>query len=51
VVAQTRGIHTESLQYLAQLELKENVMSITEASTATEQQIEISEQQNLEQQK
>ncbi len=51
VLVQTGGGNTESLQNFAQPELEENVLPLTDASTQTEQQIEINEQQNSEQQK
>jgi hypothetical protein len=51
VVAQTGGSNPYSLQIFAQPDFEENVVSVADVSTQTEQLIEINEQQSSEQQK
>jgi hypothetical protein len=51
VVAQTGDSNPYSLQIFAQPDFEENVVSIADVSTQTEQQIEINEQQSSKQQK
>jgi hypothetical protein len=51
VVAQTGGSNPYSLQIFAQPDFEENVVSVADVSTQTEQQIEINEQLSSEQQK
>ncbi len=51
MVAQTGGSNPYSLQIFAQPDFEENVVSVADVSTQTEQLIEINEQQSSEQQK